>query len=135
MPLQGSGKWSSTSSERSWPGVQQLPCNAGCDVAIDLILDAGAIPQLAIDRQAGHSVRLRDRRTVIGKSRRPEPFFTESKLLSDRDLTRIRKMEVGLNRPLLDGGNSDRELSERRPVLPSDIAHQAEEGWDVVEPT
>src|ERR1700735_2293299 len=116
MPLLGSGKRSSASTVRSRSRVHQLPREAGCDVAIDLILDAGAIPQLAIDRQAGHSVHLRDRRTVIGKSCRPEPFFTESKLLSDRDLTRVRKMEVGLNRPLLDGGNSNRELSERRPV-------------------
>src|SRR5580658_9020196 len=100
MPLQGSGERSSASTVRGRPRVHQLPCKAGCDVAIDLILDAGAIPQLAIDRQAGHSVRLRDRRTVIGKSRRPEPLFTESKLLSDRDLARIRKMQVGLNRPL-----------------------------------
>src|SRR6266481_7021456 len=44
-------------------------------------------------------------------------------------------MQVGSDGPLLECGYSDWELSERGPVLPSYIAHQAELGCDLVEHT
>src|SRR5580700_1498137 len=133
MPLLRPSERSAACTVRSGARVHELPRDAGSYVTIDLILDAGAVAQLAIDRQTGYAVHSRDWRTVIGKSRRPEPFFTESKLVSDRDLTRIRKMQVGLDSPLLERGNSNRELSKRRPVLPSYVSHQAPIRSDVVE--
>ena len=47
MTLQCSGERSPTSTVRSRAGVHELPRNAGGYVTIDLVLDAGAISQLA----------------------------------------------------------------------------------------
>src|SRR5271170_8002466 len=42
-------------------------------------------------------------------------------------------MQVGFDSPLVEGGDSDRKLSERRPVLPSNVAHKAPVRGEVVE--
>src|SRR5579864_2046953 len=47
MTLQCSGEPSPTSTVRTRAGVHELPRNAGGYVTIDLVLDAGAISQLA----------------------------------------------------------------------------------------
>src|ERR1700676_1525359 len=52
VPLERACERSAASAVRSRARVHELPRDAGCYLAIDLILDAGAIPQLAIDRQA-----------------------------------------------------------------------------------
>jgi hypothetical protein len=44
------------------------------------------LSQLAIVRQDGDAIRFRDGGTVIRKSSRRKPFFTDPKLLPDRDL-------------------------------------------------
>src|ERR1039458_7422429 len=135
MSLQRSGERSAAITVGAGASVHQLARGAGRYVVIDLILDAGAISQLAIDRQDGVTVRFRYWRTVIGKSRGPQPFFTDPQLLPDRNLTRVREMQVSLNGPLVDRRDSYRELPERRPILPSGVTHQTEVGWDLVERT
>src|SRR5208282_55139 len=132
MSLQRSSKRSAGITVRAGPSIHQLPRGPSCYVMIDLVLDAGAVSQLPIERQDGVTIRCRDRRTVIRKSRRPEPFFTEPKLLPDCDMTRVREMQVGGDSPLVLSRDSDRELCERRPVLPSDITHQTPVGQDLV---
>ena len=57
MPLERPSERSTAGTVRSGARIHELPRKAGCDVAIDLILDAGAVSQLAIDGQAGHAVR------------------------------------------------------------------------------
>src|SRR5271170_2762692 len=132
MPLQCSCERSAAGSEGTGACVHELPRSASRYVTIDLILDAGAISQLAIEWQCRNAVRFRNRRTVIRKSCRPKPLLTDPKLLPDRNMARVREMQVGGHGPLLGRRNSDWELSERRPVLPSYIAQQAEVGYDVV---
>src|SRR5208282_1495056 len=126
MSLQRSGQRSLVGTERTGSCVHQLPCGAGCYVTIDLVQNARAISELAINRQDGVTVSCRNRRTVIRESRRPQPFFTDPKLLPDRDMTRVREMQVGGNSPLVGSGDSDWKLPKCRPVLPSDVTHQAE---------
>ena len=44
-------------------------------------------------------------------------------------MARVREMQVGVDsRRLLGRRDSDWELSERRPILPSDVTHQTEVG-------
>src|ERR1700675_3271618 len=50
MSLQRPSEWSTAGTVRSGARVHELPRGAGRNVATDLILDAGAIAQLAIDR-------------------------------------------------------------------------------------
>src|SRR5208282_3402991 len=128
MSLQRSGERSAAITVGAGASVHQLPRGAGCYVMIDLILDAGAISQLAIDWQDGVSVRFRYWRTVIRKSRGPQPFFTDPQLLPDGDMTRVREMQVGGDGPLVGRRDTDRELRERRPILPSDVTQQTEVG-------
>jgi hypothetical protein len=89
MPLQRSGEGSASNVEGSGPCIQQLPRGPGCYVTIDFILDACAISELAIDRKDGNTVSFRNRRTVIGKSRGPQPLLSDSILLPNRDLIRV----------------------------------------------
>src|ERR1019366_2858516 len=135
MPLQRSGKRAAAITDGPGASVHYLQRSPGCYVMIDLVLDAGAISQLAICRQDGNAVCSRNRRTVIGKSCGPQPFFTDPQLLPDRDMTRVREMQVSLDSPLVFCRDSDRELPKRRPILPSDITHQAEAGYDLVKRT
>src|ERR1700719_22220 len=135
MPLQRPGERSASGTVGTGTCVHELPSGASGDVAVDLVLDAGAVSQLAIDRQSGNPVRPRYWRTIVGKSCGPKPFFTEPKLLPDGDVPSFREMQVGLDGPLIRRRNPDWELPERRPVLPSHVAHQAPVGSDIVEPT
>src|SRR5208282_4759318 len=75
VALQRSGERSPVSPERTGACVHRRPPKAGGYVMIDLVLDARAISQLAIYGQDGETVRRRNRRTVVSKSRRPQPFF------------------------------------------------------------
>ena len=74
VPLQRSSEWSAAITERTGPCVHELPRSAGRYVTIELILDTGAVPQLAIDRKDGVTVRLRNGRTIIRESCGPQPF-------------------------------------------------------------
>src|SRR5277367_422973 len=135
MSLQCAGQRSAVGSEGTGARIHELPRRSRGDIVVDLILDAGAVPQLSIERQYGDAVGLRHWRTVIRKSCRPEPLLTDSQLLPDRDLTGVREMQVGVDRRLLGRRDSDRNLTERGPVLPSYVAHHAPVLRDIVEQT
>ena len=57
MPLQRSSERPAAITKRCGARVKEFPRGAGCDVAVDLILDTGAVSQLAIDRKDGITVR------------------------------------------------------------------------------
>src|SRR5260370_28244368 len=59
MPLQCSADRSAASTVRSGTRVHEFPRHAGSHFTLDLILEPGAISQLPIDRQGGHTVRFR----------------------------------------------------------------------------
>src|SRR5258708_31236730 len=118
MPLQCASERSAASTVRSGACVHKLPCGASRNVTIDLILDAGAISQLTIDGEAGHPVRFRDSRAVIRESSRPEPFFTDPELLPDRDLARVREMQIGGYRPFFGSRDSGWGTAQRSPSFP-----------------
>src|ERR1700730_17048501 len=111
MPLQCSGERSTSGTVWTGAGVHELPGGASGDVAVDLVLDAGAVSQLAIKRQGGNPVRFRHWRAVISKARRPEPFLSEAQLLPDRELASVREMQVGLDGPLVQRRDPDWELA------------------------
>src|SRR5271155_4339488 len=135
MSLQRAGQRSAVGTEGTGARIHELPRRARGDIVVDLILNAGAVPQLSIERQYRDAVGLRHWRTVIRKSCRPEPLLADSQLLPDRDLTGVREMQVGVDRRLLGRGDSDRNLTERGPVLPPYVAHHAPVRRDVVEQT
>src|ERR1700722_14238942 len=125
MSLQGPGERSTVCRVRGRAGVQKLRRGTRAYVAVDLVLNAGSVAQLAVDRQRGEPIGLRDTRTVVGKSRGPHPFLGKPKLLTDGELEGIGEVQVGFDASLVGRRDSNRKLTERRPILPPDVAHHA----------
>src|SRR5271170_1310164 len=62
MPLESTGPRPAARAVRTGAGIHEFPCDATSEAAVNLILKAGAIAQLSIERQHGSAIAGRDRR-------------------------------------------------------------------------